>query len=243
MKQKFILAFLTMLICMGGMGVGAQNNERLSFGVISDIHFDNRVGEGAMVKVPKALKNLTSHKALDALAVVGDLADSGAASQYEMLTSVFSDKANFTNPVGTFLFMMGNHDNFDANGKSNFQEGLKSFNGGEPYPLHSYRVIKGYPFITISMSAGGSNDVSNSSTGKAAYPDDAVRLRHILEHQVYGFAPSHIIYSIAIAYIFGFDKAAQNIAQRNFVDLDVMEYVKHGKLDEVVQEQFGDNQI
>ena len=174
MKQKFILAFLTMLICMGGMGVGAQNNERLSFGVISDIHFDNRVGEGAMVKVPKALKNLTSHKALDALAVVGDLADSGAASQYEMLTSVFSDKANFTNPVGTFLFMMGNHDNFDANGKSNFQEGLKSFNGGEPYPLHSYRVIKGYPFITISMSAGGSNDVSNSSTGKAAYPDDVV---------------------------------------------------------------------
>jgi len=78
---------------------------------------------------------------------------------------------------------------------------------------------------------------------KAAYPDDAVRLRHILEHQVYGFAPSHIIYSIAIAYIFGFDKAAQNISQRNFVDLDVMEYVKHGKLDEVVQEQFGDNQI
>ena len=78
---------------------------------------------------------------------------------------------------------------------------------------------------------------------KSAYPDDAVRLRHILEHQVYGFAPSHIIYSIAIAYIFGFDKAAQNISQRNFVDLDVMEYVKHGKLDEVVQEQFGDNQI
>ncbi|MGN0937962.1 MAG: DEAD/DEAH box helicase family protein [Selenomonas sp.] len=78
---------------------------------------------------------------------------------------------------------------------------------------------------------------------KAAYPDDAARLRHILEHQVYGFAPSHIIYSIAIAYIFGFDKAAQNISQRNFVDLDVMEYVKHGKLDEVVQEQFGDNQI
>ena len=75
---------------------------------------------------------------------------------------------------------------------------------------------------------------------KAAYPDDAARLRHILEHQVYGFAPSHIIYSIAIAYIFGFDKAAQNISQKNFVDLDVMEYVKQGTLDELVQEQFGE---
>lgn len=74
---------------------------------------------------------------------------------------------------------------------------------------------------------------------KAAYPDDAARLRHILEHQVYGFAPSHIIYSIAIAYIFGFDKAAQQISQKNFVDLDVMEFVKQGTLDALVQEQFG----
>ena len=72
MKQKFILAFLTMLICMGGMGVGAQNNERLSFGVISDIHFDNRVGEGAMVKVPKALKNLTSHDKGNTFRVIYD---------------------------------------------------------------------------------------------------------------------------------------------------------------------------
>ena len=74
---------------------------------------------------------------------------------------------------------------------------------------------------------------------KAAYPDDAARLRHILEHQVYGFAPSHIIYSIAIAYLFGFDKAAQTISQKHFVDIDVMEYVKKGKLDELVQERFG----
>ncbi len=82
----------------------------------------------------------------------------------------------------------------------------------------------------------------HSAAIKQAYPDDNVRLKHILEHQVYGFAPSHIIYSIAIAYIFGFDKAAKNISQSNFVDQDVMEYIKEGKLDELIQEKFGDRE-
>jgi superfamily II DNA or RNA helicase len=34
-------------------------------------------------------------------------------------------------------------------------------------------------------------------------PDKNVRLKHILEHQVYGFAPSEIIYNIARNYVFG----------------------------------------
>ena len=144
------------VFCLIGSSVWAQDGERLSFGVISDIHFENNVGEGAMVKVPKALKNLTSHAKLDALAVVGDLTNNGRADEYEMLTSVFQDQANFTNPVGQLFFMLGNHDNFDSKGKSNYQEGLKAFNGGEPYPYHFYQVIKGYPFITISEFSGDS---------------------------------------------------------------------------------------
>lgn len=175
MRKKIFSVFLTMLVSMIGIDAWAQENDRLTFGVISDVHFENNVGEGAMVKVPKALKNLTSHKALDAIAVVGDLANSGTAYEYQMLTSVFSDKANFTNPVGTFLFLMGNHDNFDANGTSNYQQGLKAFNNGEPYPLHQYKVIKGYPFITISMRTGSSNDTSNAATGTEAYPEDVVK--------------------------------------------------------------------
>ena len=127
-----------------------------------------------MVKVPQALRNLTSHGALDALAVVGDLANAGKTSEYQMLTSVFSDKTNFTNPVGTFLVLMGNHDNMDANGTANYQNGLKSFNNNESYPLHQYKVIKGYPFITISMRTSSSNDTSSAATGTAAYPQDVV---------------------------------------------------------------------
>lgn len=174
MRKRNVSLFLSVLLCMMGTVTRAQDNERLSFGVISDVHFENNVGEGAMVKVPRALKNLTSHKALDAIAVVGDLANSGKASEYELLTSVFSDKENFTNPVGTLLFLMGNHDNMDGNGTVNYQKGLSSFNGGKDYPLHQYKVIKGYPFITISMRTSSNNDTGNAATGTAAYPQDVV---------------------------------------------------------------------
>ena len=147
---------------MLGINVEAQENGRLSFGVISDTHFENETGEGAMIKVPKALKNLTSQAKLDALAVVGDLTNNGEAGQYEMLVNVFTDEANFINPVKNLFFMMGNHDYYNDKGLFNYQDGLKIFNAGEPYPLHQYKVIKGYPFITISMLTGGVN----------AYPDE-----------------------------------------------------------------------
>ena len=71
------------------------------------------------------------------------------------------------------------------------------------------------------------------------YPDSGARLRHILEQQVYGFAPSQIIYDIARAYIFGFDKRAGAISQKNFINKDTTPYVKEGTLDELIQEIFG----
>ena len=174
MKKRITTVFLTALLSMVGICAWAQETDRLSFGVISDVHFENNVGEGAMVKVPKALKNLTSHGALDALVVVGDLANSGKASEYEMLTSVFTDKTNFTNPVGSLIFLMGNHDHFDNNGISNYQHGLLAFTDQELYPLDQYKVIKGYPFITISMRTSSSNDTGSAATGTAAYPQDVV---------------------------------------------------------------------
>ena len=105
MRKRFLLV-LTALACMAGMNGWAQTEGKLTFGVISDIHFGNNVAEGPMVKVPQALKNITSYGSLDALAVVGDLTDSGSASQYEQLVSVFGDAQTFQNPVGQFIFMM-----------------------------------------------------------------------------------------------------------------------------------------
>lgn len=57
-------------------------------------------------------------------------------------------------------------------------------------------------------------------------PDPDVRLKHILEHQVYGFAPSEIIFNIARNFVFGFDEKAKNIDQSHIVLLDTIPYAK-----------------
>lgn len=57
-------------------------------------------------------------------------------------------------------------------------------------------------------------------------PDANQRLKHILENQVYGFAPSEIIYHIARNFIFGFDEQAKNINDTHIVHLDTTPYAK-----------------
>lgn len=57
-------------------------------------------------------------------------------------------------------------------------------------------------------------------------PDPNTRLKHILENQVYGFAPTEIIYNIARNFIFGFDERAKNIDDSHIVCLDTLPYAK-----------------
>lgn len=57
-------------------------------------------------------------------------------------------------------------------------------------------------------------------------PDPDARLKHILEHQVYGFAPSEIILNIARNFVFGFNEKAKNIDQSHIVLLDTIPYAK-----------------
>ncbi|MCG8148778.1 DEAD/DEAH box helicase family protein [Moraxella sp. PS-22] len=57
-------------------------------------------------------------------------------------------------------------------------------------------------------------------------PDPDARLKHILERQIYGFAPSEIILNIARNFVFGFDEKAKNIDQSHIVLLDTIPYAK-----------------
>lgn len=57
-------------------------------------------------------------------------------------------------------------------------------------------------------------------------PDENERLKHILENQVYGFAPSEIIYNIARNFIFGFDEKAKNIDDSHIVYLDTTPFAR-----------------
>lgn len=60
---------------------------------------------------------------------------------------------------------------------------------------------------------------------KAEYPDDQERIKHILREQVYGMAPTRIIYLIATNYILGFDESLKN-ETKNFVQVDAAEAAK-----------------
>lgn len=76
---------------------------------------------------------------------------------------------------------------------------------------------------------------------KSLYPNKEDRLRHIFEKQVYGLAPTEIIYRIATNYILGFDEDVK-IKNHNFRKADAVPYVKEGKLEELLQELFPDRE-
>ncbi|MGV3027233.1 DEAD/DEAH box helicase family protein [Streptococcus hyovaginalis] len=76
----------------------------------------------------------------------------------------------------------------------------------------------------------------NSAGLRAAFPEREERLKHILEEQVYGFAPTEIIYRIAINYIFG--QLPETISRNNFVMEDTVPAAKAGKINELVDRYF-----
>lgn len=78
----------------------------------------------------------------------------------------------------------------------------------------------------------------NSESIKAIYPDSTERLQHIFAKQVYGLAPTEIIYRIALRFILGFDKD-NSITEHNFRQADALVYSKEGTLQEKIDELFG----
>lgn len=75
---------------------------------------------------------------------------------------------------------------------------------------------------------------------KRLYPDKYDRLKHIFEKQVYGLAPTEIIYKIATSYILGFDEDVK-ITKHNFKQVDALPYAKDGTLKEKLDEIYGDS--
>lgn len=80
----------------------------------------------------------------------------------------------------------------------------------------------------------------NSAEMKKRHPDDKERLKHIFERQLYGLAPTEIIYRIALNFLLGFDKEHE-IDDSHFRKLDALEYAKAGTLQEKIDELFDDN--
>lgn len=82
----------------------------------------------------------------------------------------------------------------------------------------------------------------NSEAIKKQYPNDTERLQHIFEKQVYGLAPTEIIYKIATSFILGFDEDIV-ITNHNFRQVDSLPYAKEGTLDKKLTELFGEQPV
>lgn len=72
------------------------------------------------------------------------------------------------------------------------------------------------------------------------FPNDTERLNHIFANQVYGCAPTEIIYRICLRYILGFSNDIQ-IEKNNIKLCDTLEYAKNGTLEAELEKLFGFN--
>lgn len=77
----------------------------------------------------------------------------------------------------------------------------------------------------------------NSEKMKTLYPNENERLNHIFEKQVYGLAPTEIIYRICLSFILGFDEEV-SIHKHNIKLCDTLPYAKDGTLDKKLEELF-----
>lgn len=78
----------------------------------------------------------------------------------------------------------------------------------------------------------------NSTKIKNIYPDEKERLNHIFKYQVYGLAPTEIIFKIATNFILGFDKNSKIIEKNNFKQCDTLEIVKAEQLEQELDRLF-----
>ena len=75
---------------------------------------------------------------------------------------------------------------------------------------------------------------------KALFPDDEERLNHIFSKQVYGCAPTEIIYRICLRYILGFSDEIK-IKKNNIKLCDTLEPTKNGTLGDELRKLFALN--
>lgn len=77
----------------------------------------------------------------------------------------------------------------------------------------------------------------NNPRMKEFFPDSDDRLRHIFAHQVYGLAPTEIIYRIARNFILGFSDEI-TIEKDNLRQADALPYAKEGNLPELIDKLY-----
>ena len=73
---------------------------------------------------------------------------------------------------------------------------------------------------------------------KKLFPDEKERLNHIFANQIYGLAPTEIIYRITLSFLLGFSDEIE-IKKHNIKLCDSLEYAKENELEGKLKEIFG----
>lgn len=97
-----------------------------------------------------------------------------------------------------------------------------------------YNLLKSGLYITEVIKR-----LFNSERMRELLPDDRKRLDHILERQVFGIAPTEIIYQIVTRYILGAHGEIGEGCIANFALADSAKLAQEGKLAHFVEEAFG----
>lgn len=149
--------------------IACKKDVQLRFVAISDTHCG---ADRSHENVPRTLKCLLQKEPLpDAIFVVGDLTENGWPQEYDELIATFSDSSIVPKGISVY-YMTGNHDfrkilyaenypgtkicdsTHEANVRLEMMSSVERYKEKTGQPLHQYIDIKGYPFITISMTDG-----------------------------------------------------------------------------------------
>lgn len=79
--------------------------------------------------------------------------------------------------------------------------------------------------------------IYQSKRMQVLFPDSGKRLNHIFDKQVYGCAPTEIIYRICLRYVLGFSDTI-SISKHNIKLCDTLQYAKDGTLKVKLEELF-----
>ena len=100
-----------------------------------------------------------------------------------------------------------------------------------------------HTFIDVYMKSGQFiselvKKLYNNENMKRELPDNSERLHWIFENQVYGLAPSEIIYRVTMSLIFGF-KGSEKIDKSHFKRVDTLPFAQNGTLESELDKIFG----
>ena len=190
-KNFFVFISLFLAVCF--TACKKDDQPQLRFVVVSDIHFSRNANAAEFV--PIALKNLLQRKPLpDALFVCGDFTENGWPDEYDFAMEIFNNRSIIPEEVKVYL-MTGNHEFREIRYVEGVQEvegctpdkqknfrfeqmsSIERFTAKTGQPPHQYIDIKGYPFITISLTAGDNllGTMPHIDVNYHFYDDNAMR--------------------------------------------------------------------